>query len=151
MLFPKRVQRYSSAFEKTRPEAIEKEKKTSNRYCTFALLMGVLNILDHRRVRQGLTLVFLTATLLCIFPPEHPAFQWWSAQAPFVAIGFLLLALCAFFINRLRLMFVCLGCSAAISFYHTEVVRYASPPAENTLLEATQPVQTNETILDQSY
>jgi hypothetical protein len=113
--------------------------------------MGVMNILDHRRVRQGLTLVFLTATLLCIFPPEHPAFQWWSAQAPFVTFGFLTLALCAFFINRLRLMFVCLGCSAAISFYHTEVVRYARPPAENTQLEAPKPVQTHETILDQTH
>ena len=113
--------------------------------------MEALSILDHRRVRQGLTLIFLSATLLCIFPPEHPALQWWSAKAPWIAIGFLLLALCAFFVNRLRLMFVCLGCSAAISFFHTEIIRPTTPPVENSGLETPRPAQTHETILDQAH
>lgn len=76
---------------------------------------------DNRRVRQGLTLLLLAGSLTCIFPPRLPAFQWWGENAVLVAMGFLLLGLFFLVINKSRLMFVCLGCSAAISFFKHEI------------------------------
>jgi hypothetical protein len=76
---------------------------------------------DNRRVRQGLTIASLTGSLACIFPPQHPAFQWWAEGAVFVALGFLLSGLFFLIINKSRLMFVCLGCSAAICFFKNEL------------------------------
>lgn len=80
-----------------------------------------VSIFDNRRVRQGLTIVLLVGSLACIFPPKHPAFQWWAAHAVFVAFGFLLAGLFFLIVNKSRLMFVCLGCSAAISFIKNEM------------------------------
>ncbi len=96
--------------------------------------MKVLAFLDHRRVRQGITLLFLSGTLACIFPPAHPAFQWWAEQAFFIAMGFLLIGLIFLIVNRNRLMFVCLGCSAVISFFKAEMENKPAvppPPAIN--------------------
>lgn len=76
---------------------------------------------DNRRVRQGLTIASLAGSLACIFPPQHPAFQWWAEKSVFVALGFLLLGLFFLIINKSRLMFVCLGCSAAICFFKNEL------------------------------
>jgi hypothetical protein len=76
---------------------------------------------DNRRVRQGLTILSLAGSLACIFPPQHPAFQWWAEHAVFVALGFVLLGLFFLIINKSRLMFVCLGCSAAICFFKNEL------------------------------
>lgn len=80
-----------------------------------------VSIFDNRRVRQGLTVMLLTGSLACIFPPNLPAFQWWAERAAFVAAGFLLLGLFFLTINKSRLMFVCLGCSAAICFFKNEI------------------------------
>lgn len=92
-----------------------------------------VSIFDNRRVRQGLTVVLLAGSLACIFPPKLPAFQWWAEHAVFVATGFLLLGLFFLVINKSRLMFVCLGCSAAICFFKNEMGEKAnlnnlSPP-----------------------
>jgi len=76
---------------------------------------------DNRRVRQGLTIMLLMGSLACIFPPRHPAFLWWAHHAVFVALGFLAIGLFFLTINKSRLMFVCLGCSAAISFFKNEL------------------------------
>lgn len=80
-----------------------------------------VSFFDNRRVRQGLTVVLLAGSLACIFPPKLPAFQWWAAHAVFVAMGFLLFGLFFLVINKSRLMFVCLGCSAAICFVKNEM------------------------------
>jgi hypothetical protein len=87
---------------------------------------------DNRRVRQGLTIVSLAGSLACIFPPQHPAFQWWAECAAFVALGFLLLGLFFLIINKSRLMFVCLGCSAAICFFKNELSEKASQNDHST-------------------
>jgi hypothetical protein len=92
-----------------------------------------VSIFDNRRVRQGLTVLCLAGSLACIFPPNLPAFQWWAARAALVAAGFLLTGLFFLTINKSRLMFVCLGCSAAICFFKNELSEKAhlnnlSPP-----------------------
>ncbi len=76
---------------------------------------------DNRRVRQLLTVLLLAGSLICIFPPNLPVFQWWAAHASFVAMGFLLVGIFFLIINKSRLMFVCLGCSAAICFFKNEM------------------------------
>jgi len=65
--------------------------------------------------------MLLMGSLACIFPPKHPAFIWWADHAVFVALGFLAIGLFFLTINKSRLMFVCLGCSAAISFFKNEL------------------------------
>ena len=86
----------------------------------------VFRIFDHRRVRQFLTIALLCGTLLCMFPPQQPAFQWWADQAFIIALSFLLFGLFFLIINKPRLMFVCFGCSAAISFYKNEAPQTSS-------------------------
>ncbi len=82
-------------------------------------------IFDHRRVRQLLTIALLSGTLLCIFPPRQPFFEWWAGQAFNIALSYLFFGLFFLIINKPRLMFVCFGCSAAISFFKNE----APPPS----------------------
>jgi hypothetical protein len=77
-------------------------------------------MLNRSRIRQMTTLVLLMGAMLCIFPPRHTWFQWWAAQALYVALGYLALAMLLLILDRQRLMFVCLGCTAAISFFHHE-------------------------------
>jgi hypothetical protein len=77
-------------------------------------------MLNRSRIRQMITLVLLMGAMLCIFPPQHAWFQWWAAQALYVALGYLALAMLLLILDRQRLMFVCLGCTAAISFFHHE-------------------------------
>jgi hypothetical protein len=78
-------------------------------------------LFDHPRVRQLLTIALLSGTLLCIFPPMQPAFQWWADQAFYIALGYLLFGLFFLVVDKPRLMFVCFGCSAAICFFKNEV------------------------------
>ncbi len=79
---------------------------------------------NHPRVRQFLTLVFLSGALACIFVPDTPFFHWWAQQNIYVALGYAVLALFFLFLNNSRLMFVCLGCGAVISFhYHEKMMR----------------------------
>jgi len=99
------------------------------------------NFLDHRLVRQTLTILFLPGALTCIFPLPYPVFLWWSQHAVLVALGYLLVGLCFLFINKTRLMFVCFGCSAAISFFKNETGNHW-PPAKTsgqTLLPRNMP------------
>lgn len=77
-------------------------------------------VFDHARVRQLLTIALLSGTLLCIFPPQQPSLQWWAEQAFYIALGYLLFGLFFLIIDKPRLMFVCFGCSAAISFFKNE-------------------------------
>jgi|GEM_PF-1021654 len=70
----------------------------------------------RRRIRQLLTLVIMGAVLLCIFPHPYEPLQWWSQQAALVAVLFLVLGLVFSYSNHSRLMFVCMGGSAAVSF-----------------------------------
>ncbi len=99
------------------------------------------SVFDHARVRQVLTISLLSGTLLCIFPPRQPAFQWWADQAFFIALGYLLFGLFFLIIDNPRLMFVCLGCSAAICFFKNEALDDrmpmpgAPPPIEQGFLQ----------------
>ena len=91
-------------------------------------------VFDNRRVRQVLTILMLFGALTCIFLPAHPAFRWWAGVAVFVALGYLLFGLFFLIIDNPRLMFVCLGCSAAICFFKNEMgegnahARHSNPP-----------------------
>lgn len=62
-----------------------------------------------------------------MFPPQQPAFQWWADQAFIIALSYLFFGLFFLIINKPRLMFVCFGCSAAISFFKNE----APPPSSD--------------------
>ncbi len=90
-------------------------------------------VFEHPRVRQLLTIALLCGTLLCIFPPQQPSFQWWAEQAFYIAFGYLLFGLFFLIIDKPRLMFVCFGCSAAISFFKNE----APPPSDQTSFGST--------------
>ena len=82
----------------------------------------------NHRVRQGLTIVLLTAALAAIFPSHQPLLDWWAAQAQWVALGYVLLAMALLVFNRTRLMFVCLGCGAAICLFYNEMNTAARLP-----------------------
>jgi len=75
---------------------------------------------NHPRVRQILTVLFLSGALACIFPPATPEFRWWAQHCVPVAIGYIGVGLFFLVFKNSRLMFVCLGCGAAISFHYHE-------------------------------
>lgn len=81
---------------------------------------------NHPRVRQVLTVLLLGGALACIFPPDTPEFRWWARHSFLVAVGYVALGLCFLVGNNSRLMFVCLGCGAAISFHCHETMERKS-------------------------
>ncbi|MFN4253539.1 MAG: endonuclease/exonuclease/phosphatase family protein [Saprospiraceae bacterium] len=80
----------------------------------------MLDLLNHPRVRQLLTLAFLTGALVCMFPLGTYPMKWWARHAEHITLGYLALGLVFLVLNNSRLMFVCFGCSAAISFFLSE-------------------------------
>jgi endonuclease/exonuclease/phosphatase (EEP) superfamily protein YafD len=81
-----------------------------------------LTISINRRWRQILTLLFVSGSLLCMFPPESYTIRWWSGHAQLIVLGYLCLAMGFLIIRQERLMFVCLGCCAAMAYYLNESV-----------------------------
>lgn len=81
------------------------------------------------RVRQALTIMLLLIAISTLLPARMPLMVWWVAQARWVALGYILLAMALLMFNRTRLMFVCLGCSAAICLYFNEIQGGAPPRA----------------------
>lgn len=79
-----------------------------------------ITFFNHSRIRQLLTVVFLSGALACMFPPATPAFEWWARHSVGVALSYVVLALFFLLLKNSRLMFVCLGCGAVISFHHHE-------------------------------
>lgn len=82
--------------------------------------MKSLDFLNRPRLRQLLTLCFLMGALVCMFPPDSYTMKWWARHAEQVTLGYLALGLVFFVIDNSRLMFVCFGCSAALSFFLSE-------------------------------
>lgn len=82
--------------------------------------MSVSRFFDHPRVRQGLTIALVCGALTCMFPPQAPAFLWWAAQVSYITAGYVALGVFFLLIDQPRLMFVCLGCSAAICLFQIE-------------------------------
>ena len=78
------------------------------------------SIFDHRRMRLAVILLLLAGALCCIFPTNHTFMLFLTQNAAFVAFTYLAMGLVFFLRNRTRYMFVCMGCSAAICFYHLE-------------------------------
>ncbi len=75
---------------------------------------------NHPRVRQFLTLLFLSGAIASIFPPATPFFHWWVDRSVGVALCYAALAFFFLLLNNSRLMFVCLGCGAVISFHFSD-------------------------------
>jgi endonuclease/exonuclease/phosphatase (EEP) superfamily protein YafD len=86
--------------------------------CIFAPMN--LDFLDHARVRQILSLLLLIGAMLSIFPPDSYTIKWWSSRAELISLAYLGIGLLFLVFNKSRLMFVSLGCSAAIAFFINE-------------------------------
>jgi endonuclease/exonuclease/phosphatase (EEP) superfamily protein YafD len=93
-----------------------------------------LAISTNRRFRQILTLLLVFGSLLCMFPPESYSLRWWSGHAQIIVLGYLGLAMIFLIARQERLMFVCLGCCAAMAFYLNESVnaRLGAPAPTNS-------------------
>lgn len=86
------------------------------------------DFLFGRRIRQATTIVFLLLAVGTMLAAQEPPLRWWAAQAKWIALGYVLLAMGLLIFRRTRLMFVCLGCSAAICLFYTEIQRKPLPP-----------------------
>ncbi len=98
------------------------------------------------RVRQALTIVLLLIAISTFLPTRNPLLTWWAAQAQWVALGYTLLAMVLLIFDRTRLMFVCLGCSAAICLYFNEKQAGATKLIDQT--EEPAPVKDAPTSYD---
>lgn len=78
------------------------------------------SFLDHHRVRQILTILLIPLALLSIFPIDTPFFHWLAQNAVFVSLAYTSSGLIFLILNKTRIMFVCFGCSACISFFYHE-------------------------------
>ena len=65
-------------------------------------------------------ILFQLGAIGCVFPSQNLFLQWWANQALYIAVAYLLLGLIFLLVNWPRLMFVCMGCSAVICFFHHE-------------------------------
>lgn len=72
---------------------------------------------DRLLVRQALTIVLLLVAVSVMLLSDDPWAAWWAA---WIALGYVLLAIGLLIFNQTRLMFVCLGCSAAICLFFNE-------------------------------
>ena len=77
-------------------------------------MKGKLSI--RRMGLQGFSLFFPIATLLSLFPPSHPVFLWWEAQATLFMLLLLGLGMLCFFLNFRHMMIVSLACCGLICF-----------------------------------
>lgn len=84
------------------------------------------------RVRQATTILLLLLAIGTMYAAHDPALKFWAAQAQWIALSYFLAGMTLFMFRRTRLMFVCLGCSAAISlfFSETHAGRMAKPPRD---------------------
>ncbi len=78
-------------------------------------------VLFHPRTRQATTIVLLLFAVSTMWAAGAPAWQIWAAQARWIALGYLLAGMGLLLFRRTRLMFVCLGCSAAICLFFNEL------------------------------
>jgi len=75
----------------------------------------------HPRTRQATTIVLLLFAVATMWASGEPALQPWAAKARWIALGYLLAGMTLLLLRRTRLMFVCLGCSAAICLFFNEL------------------------------
>lgn len=68
-------------------------------------------------VRQALTIVLLLVAVSVMLFSGDPRVAWWAA---WIALAYVVLAMVLLIFNQTRLMFVCLGCSAAICLFFNE-------------------------------
>jgi hypothetical protein len=102
------------------------------------------NLLNRRRIRQALTVIFVSAATLFIAVPNHPVFRDWHIEPLHISLIFLVLGLFFLFINQTRLMFVCFGCSGVISFYVNETeIKKAKLPQDSGIWHQYEPKKEN--------
>lgn len=87
--------------------------------------------LFRRRTRQATTVVLLLLAVFTMLSAQQPDLHWWARQAKWIALAYVLLAMGLLIFHRTRLMFVCLGCSAAICLFFNEIQR--TPQANQSL------------------
>jgi peptidoglycan/LPS O-acetylase OafA/YrhL len=79
------------------------------------------SIFHHRRMRQAVALFLLSGSFFCVFPADNPLCLYWAKNAEMVCLGYLALGLLFFLTNHKRLMFVSMGCCAAMCLYFWEI------------------------------
>lgn len=70
--------------------------------------------------------------MACMFPTENALLQWWAARSAWVSLSYLTMGMLLLVLNRTRLMLVCLGCSAAVSFFAIEKAQRRLEPNAKT-------------------
>ncbi|MEI6409229.1 MAG: hypothetical protein WCR52_07595 [Bacteroidota bacterium] len=112
-------------------------------------------VLDHRRVRQLITLVLIMCVLICMFPPEEPFFQQFAAYDVQIAASMVGLGLAFLISDKIRLMFVCFGCSAAICFFKNETTLrqelQKSMPTGCTIYNMASPKNSSDVSYNKNY
>ncbi len=100
------------------------------------------SVFQHRRMRQAVALLLLSGSFFCVFPADNPLCRSWANNAELVCLGYLALGLLCFVTNQKRLMFVSMGCCAAMSLYFLEMAPRQTPPQNqekpNTTIDSLQ-------------
>lgn len=110
------------------------------------------NFLFRRRTRQATTIVLLMFAVFTMLSAHQPQLRWWADLADWIALGYVVMAMGLLIFHRTRLMFVCLGCSAAICLFFNEIQQapqpfkpFEHPPGQETLdsssHELTSPIE----------
>ncbi|MBK6932019.1 MAG: hypothetical protein IPH12_14595 [Saprospirales bacterium] len=102
------------------------------------------SFLFRRRTRQATTILLLLFAVGTMAAARQQVLLWWAAQAAWVALGYLLLAMVLLVFNRTRLMFVCLGCSAAICLFFNEIQSKAFVPSADRRAPVSEPMDSTE-------
>lgn len=76
-------------------------------------------------VRQALTIVLLLVAVSVMLLSGDLRVAGWAG---WIALGYVLLAMALLIFNQTRLMFVCLGCSAAICLFFNEIRKVSRFP-----------------------
>lgn len=100
------------------------------------------SVFDHRRMRQAIALLLLSGSFFCVFPADNPLCLYWGNNAVSVCLGYLALGLLFFLTNRKQLMFVSMGCCAAMCLYFLEVaprpLQPGKPESGKTAIDSVQ-------------
>ena len=80
----------------------------------------------HNRLRVTIALLAFGIVVLALFPPDTSWGTWLHNNRPWLAVGYLFLGIFFLLFNQIRLVFICMACSALISLhaYELEYLQY---------------------------